>query len=316
MGILIGLDAGAVTTKLAVLDEQLNLVSKSYLRNHANPIGTIAETLRYLKAIIGKERVIAAGVTGSARKLAAAIMGADVVKNEITSHAQAAIEFQPDVRTLIDIGGQDSKLIIIEDGKVIDFATNTRCAAGTGAFLDHQASRMGISIQEFADIATRSEKAITIQGGCVVFTETDVIEKQQMGLPAGAIARGLCEAMVRNFLSTVGSGKQISRPLVFHGGVAFNKAVIRAFEAELGYAVIVPEHHEVMGAIGAAILAGREKHRESPTGFGRMAFEDIDLRSQVRECDKCKHLCQIVEVYDRDKLLASWGDLCDRWKNE
>ncbi|MGQ9603017.1 MAG: acyl-CoA dehydratase activase [bacterium] len=316
MGILVGIDAGAVTTKIAILDQQLNLIGKSYLRNHGDPIATIAEILRSMGKIIGEEQVIAAGATGSARRLAAAIMGADVVKNEITSHAQAAVEFNPDVRTLIDIGGQDSKLIMINQGEVVDFATNTRCAAGTGAFLDHQASRMALSIEDFAEIAANAENTVRITGGCAVFAETDLIEKQQSGIPLGAIARGLCETLVMNYLSTVASGKDILEPVVFHGGVAFNKAVRKAFEEQLGFEIIVPENHEVMGAIGVAIIASKQKDRKSPSKFRAGSLEGMDLMSRIEECDKCYHMCRIVTVYDGEDLVGTWGDLCDRWKEK
>ncbi len=316
MGFLIGIDAGAVTTKIALIDQKFNLVAKSYLRNHGNPIATILELLRSVETAIGENEILAAGATGSARKLAAAIMGADIVKNEITCHAQAAVELNPGVRTLIDIGGQDSKLVIIDKCEVVDFSTNTRCAAGTGAFLDHQAARLGLSIEEFAELAANSETTVRITGGCAVFAETDVIEKQQIGIPTGAIARGLCETMVRNFLSTVASGKHIEGPVVFHGGVAFNKAVKRAFESELGLEIIVPKDHEVMGAIGAAIIACREKVSEGKSAFKSRCFQSMDLRSEIKGCNRCEKMCQIVLVYDRDELIATWGDLCDQWKQE
>jgi len=126
-----------------------------------------------------------------------------LVKNEITAHAVAAIQTEKDVKTVLEIGGQDSKIIIIRDGVVTDFAMNTVCAAGTGSFLDRQAERLGIPIEEFGDHALQASVPVRIAGRCAVFAESDMIHKQQLGYNTCDIIAGLCDALVRNYLSNV-----------------------------------------------------------------------------------------------------------------
>ena len=163
----------------------------------------------------------------SARYLIKAVMGADVAKTEIIAHAVASTTLIPDVNTILEIGGQDSKIIILRNGIVADFAMNSVCAAGTGSFLDHQATRLGIPIEDFGDYAIRSENAVNIAGRCGVFAESDMIHKTQMGYSKEDIIHGLCDALVRNYLNNVGKGKDIKPPIVFQGGVAYNKGIIK-----------------------------------------------------------------------------------------
>ncbi|HBI56878.1 MAG TPA: 2-hydroxyglutaryl-CoA dehydratase, partial [Firmicutes bacterium] len=156
-------------------------VYSSYLRTMGQPINTVKEGLRQLGGFLGGRKIAGVGVTGSGRNLAAVLLGADVVKNEITAHAVAAGDTCPGVNTVLEIGGQDSKLIILRQGVVVDFAMNSVCAAGTGSFLDQQAARLGIPIEEFGGLALQSENSVRIAGRCSVFAESDMIHKQQMG---------------------------------------------------------------------------------------------------------------------------------------
>jgi len=159
-------------------------------------------------------------------------LGADVVKTEIIAHAVAAQYFNPDVRTVIEIGGQDSKIILLRNGVVVDFAMNSICAAGCGAFLDYQARRLKMPIETFGAFALKSKSAVNIAGRCTVFAESDMVHKQQIGQPLENIICGLCKAIVRNYLNNVGKGKKISSPVVFQGGVAANQCEVVVIEQE------------------------------------------------------------------------------------
>jgi predicted CoA-substrate-specific enzyme activase len=214
------------------------------------------------------------------------------------------------------VGGQDSKIIIIDHRTVVDFAMNNICAAGTGSFLDHQAARMNITIDEFSDLAANAEESVHIPGRCTVFAETDIIQKQQMGASREAIARGLCESLVRNYLASVASGKNIRPPVVFQGGVASNEAVKRAFEKELGTAVEVPPYHNVMGAIGAALLSQAELGPDYETGFRNDPIDPSALTTRVFECEHCPNSCDILEISDGGRLISRWGSRCGRWDLE
>lgn len=309
----LGLDVGAVSTNLALLDSDLSVVFHRYVRTGGQPIASIRAVIEAAGRSCGGWQVTACGTTGSGRRLAAALVGADVVKNEITAHATGALHYFPEARTIIEIGGQDSKVIVVRDGVVSDFAMNTVCAAGTGTFLDYQAGRMGVTIDEFADLAAGADESVTISGRCAVFAETDVIEKQQRGAGRGAVARGLCEALARNFLTGVAAGRPIEPPVVFQGGVASNKAVRRAFMRQLGCEVMVPGLHNVMGAIGVAMIAGRHWDREEPSKFRGFEVHPGNLATRDFECDGCSNRCDIVEILDGDTLLSRWGSRCGKW---
>ncbi|MGB9866624.1 MAG: acyl-CoA dehydratase activase [Bacillota bacterium] len=314
MKLYLGIDVGSVSTDLAVIDEGKRVVASAYLRTRGRPIEAVQEGLEQISKLLPRDGVIAGvGTTGSGRYLAGAVVNADVIKNEITAHAVAAIHFLPGVQTVIEIGGQDSKMIVIRNGVVVDFGMNTMCAAGTGSFLDQQAARLGIPIEEFGEIALRSRNPVRVAGRCTVFAESDMIHKQQMGCRVEDILYGLCQALVRNYLNNVGKGKQVLPPVVFQGGVAANKAMKKAFEEHLGMEVHVPEHHGVMGAIGAAMIAS-ESVKDRGTRFAGFEVIDAHFDTSGFECKGCSNCCEIVELHRDSVVLARWGGRCGRWE--
>lgn len=317
MDCYLGIDIGSVSSNLVMVDDHDNLMRKVYLRTRGNPVQAIRDGFAELSEDLPSNMIIkGVGTTGSGRYLSALLTGADVTKNEITAHAVAATKCIPDVRTILEIGGQDSKIIILDQGIVNDFAMNTVCAAGTGSFLDQQAARLNMDIQEFGEAAARSRQAVRIAGRCGVFAESDMIHKQQMGYPTEDIIMGLCEALARNYLNNVGKGKRIEAPVVFQGGVAANRGLRAAFEKMLGLPVRIPEHYDVMGAVGAAILA-RENHliNQRPTSFHGAAFIlEGEFRTTSHECQGCPNLCEVVCIKRDRKVLAYWGDRCKKWE--
>lgn len=312
--VFLGIDVGSVTTKIAAVDREGQLTASLYRRTEGRPIEVVQESLRQIQAILPTDVDVAGvGTTGSGRQLAAVVVGADLVKNEITAHAVAALHFVPDVHTVMDIGGQDSKLIILEDGIVVDFAMNSVCAAGTGSFLEQQAHRLNISIEELGRRAMRSRHPVRIAGRCTVFAESDMIHKQQMGHPVDDILYGLCQALVRNYLNNLALGKMLRPPVVFQGGVAANAGVVRAFAEALETEVIVPPQHEVMGALGAALLV-RERMNGQPTRFRGFGAAEIEYRTSSFECRACPNRCEIAEIRVGREVVARWGGRCDRWE--
>jgi predicted CoA-substrate-specific enzyme activase len=316
MKAFLGIDVGSVSTKMAVLDEAHKLVASHYISTQGQPIKQICRLIKVLEEVLPEGLTISAvGATGSARYLAGHIVGADIVKNEITSHAIAALDFCPTVQSVIEIGGQDSKLIIIRDGIVTDFAMNTVCAAGTGSFLDHQALRLGINIADFSQTALQSDNPVRIAGRCTVFAESDMIHKQQIGHSIPDILYGLCQALVRNYLSDIGLGKDIRPPVLFQGGVAFNKAIAKAFEQELKTELIIPPHNAVMGAIGAAILAKEEiQETGKTTNFKGFELADLNYTTSSFICSACPNSCEIIQVKAENSVVARWGGRCERWQ--
>jgi len=312
----LGADVGSVTTKLALLDERDQLIASTYLRTQGKPINIIQKGLEDIKKQMPPQaEICGVATTGSARYLAGVVLGADLIKNEITSHAVAAMYHVPEVQTIVEIGGQDSKIILIRDGVVIDFGMNTVCAAGTGSFLEHQASRLNIEIEEFGGRALKSKAPVRIAGRCTVFAESDMIHKQQIGHKTEDIVYGLCQALVRNYLNNVALGKEILPPVVFQGGVAFNQGIIKALEEALDVKVLVPPHHELMGAIGAALLLheeiGDDSHETNFKGF-EVSQTDFTVSSFI--CKACPNLCEIAQISVDGKVLARWGGRCDLWE--
>lgn len=313
MGNYLGIDVGSITTKMVVIDETDQVLTEVYLRNSGRPLEAIQQGMETILAQSGRMIPIdGVATTGSARHLAAYLLGADLVKNEITAHSIAVIGLFPEAKTIIEIGGQDSKVIVLRDGVVVDFAMNTVCAAGTGSFLDQQAARLGISIEEFGDLALKANHPVRIAGRCTVFAETDMIHKQQMGHSVEDIVAGLCDSLVKNYLNNVCRGKEILSPIIFQGGVAANRGIQKAFARELETSLIIPEHFDVMGAIGAAKLV--KKIKPSRTRFRGFDLSRKSCLTRGFECSECGNQCEVIQLLVDHQVVACWGDLCERYR--
>ena len=328
--VYLGIDVGSVTTKVALVDEKGKFVDSYMLRTSGKPVMAVQSGLKELyKKAICEYDVKGVGTTGSGRNLAGALVGADVIKNEITAHAVAASVNVPGVQTILEIGGQDSKIILLRDGIVTDFAMNTVCAAGTGSFLDQQANRLNVPIEEFGETALKSQNPARIAGRCGVFAESDLIHKQQLGYAVEDLLYGLCQALVRNYLSNLALGKELLPNVTFQGGVATNSGMVRAFEEALGFPIVVPENHQTMGAIGAALLA-MENHQYTnvETKFKGWQVGEMCFTSMTCECSDCANNCEVVTIVEgvaevqhatkikdiKGNMVARWGGTCGKWE--
>lgn len=305
----LGIDIGSISTKAVVIDADNKILASEYLWTEGDPMGAVKRLLKALEKQINRKKykIVAVGTTGSARKLIGVMTNASVVKNEITAHAIGTTTLHPDVHTIFEIGGQDSKIIIIENGYVTDYAMNTLCAAGTGSFLSSQAARLGVSVEDFGEIALKSKNPTNIAARCTVFAESDLVHKAQIGHSKQDIIAGLCKAVVTNYLNNVGKGKKIVPPIVFQGGVSKNVGVKKAFEEAVGQEVIVDPNGHLMGAFGVAILA-KKSGVEHEFSFD---IADIEFKTTGFECPKCANHCEIICVYKEGKLIDSWGNKCD-----
>lgn len=300
-----GVDVGSVSTDIVIVDENMNLLESLYLRTKGRPISAIQEGFKLLKNKYKDTDISAVGTTGSGRQIAASIIGADIIKNEITSHAVAALNLDKDVKTIIEIGGQDSKIILLQNGIVLDFAMNTVCAAGTGSFLDRQAERLDIPIEQFGEYALKSTSPVRIAGRCAVFAESDMIHKQQLGYSNSDIIKGLCNALVRNYLTNVAKGKDIKSKIFFQGGVAANIGMKTAFEEILNKEVVIPQNFKVMGAIGAAILAKEALQKSNKiTNFNGFNLANASFTSKSFECGGCPNRCEVVKISGTKKTMG------------
>lgn len=305
----LGIDIGSISTKGVIIDHENNLLAQSYIWTEGNPMNAVKTLLHNLEKQIDKKtvEVVSVGTTGSARKLIGVMLNASIVKNEITAHAVGTSSIYPNVRTIFEIGGQDSKIILMENGIVTDYAMNTLCAAGTGSFLSSQAKRLGLEVEEFGNLALQSKNPTKIAARCTVFAESDLVHKAQIGHKKEDIVAGLCKAVVVNYLNNVGKGKKIYSPIVFQGGVSKNIGVVEAFKKEVNEDIIVDKNSHLMGAIGVAILARKSKI-ERKFDF---RISDIPFETKGIECKKCSNHCEIICVYRDKKLLDAWGNKCE-----
>ena len=202
----LGIDIGSISTKGVIIDSNNNILASEYIETSGNPIKAVKTLIRLLKEKFDNNiySVVSIGTTGSARKLIGTLLSASIIKNEITAHAIGTTSIIPDVRTIFEIGGQDSKIIILKNGIVVDYAMNTLCAAGTGSFLSSQSKRLGIDVKDFGKIALTSKNPTAIAARCTVFAESDLVHKAQIGCKKEDIIAGLCESVATNYLNNVG----------------------------------------------------------------------------------------------------------------
>jgi len=304
----LGIDIGSVSTKFVLIDEKYDIINKNYSKTFGNPIEAFQKSLN---DILSYEKDISAiGVTGSARQLIGNLLQATIIKNELTAHAAATTHFFPEVRTIIEIGGQDSKLIFLEKGKIIDFALNNLCAAGTGSFLEQQANRLNISLDEFSENAFQAEDKVNISGKCTVFAESDMIHYQQLGVEKSFILFGLCLAMANNYISELAKGKEIKAPIVFQGGVSKNKGMLKAFEYILNKKISIPPNSEVLGAYGSAKLAFDNKKEEKC--FTKFADLLEPIKTGFFHCKDCENNCEVFFTELKNKKIF-WNDRCQKY---
>ncbi len=285
----LGIDIGSISTNLAVIDEEGRLLAKRYLMTAGRPIDAVRQGLAEICSEVGSRVVIlGVGTTGSGRYMIADYVGADIVKNEITAQATAAIFIDPAVDTIFEIGGQDSKYISINDGIIVDFEMNKACAAGTGSFIEEQAEKLDISVKnEFAENSFRSKNPCRLGERCTVFMENSLMANLQRGAGKDNLLAGLAYSIVQNYINRVVAGKPVGRNIFFQGGVAFNKAVVAAFEKYLGRKVTVPPNHDVTGAIGMALLA--MKHMKGRDALCVMGNEIKDKNTLSLNSSRVTH---------------------------
>lgn len=305
----LGIDIGSISTKGVIIDSDNNIIASSYIWTNGSPVDSVKKLIENLKKELPKKYLVKGiGTTGSARKLIGEMLDANVVKNEITAHAIGTISLYKDVHTILEIGGQDSKIIIIQDGIITDYSMNTLCAAGTGAFLSSQAERLNIPIEEFGDIAITSNNPVKIAARCTVFAESDLVHKAQAGYDKKDIAAGLCKSIVLNYLNNVAKGKHIAHPIVFQGGVSKNKGVVKYFKEVLNEDIIVDDNGHLMGALGIAILS----HKYSNGNTYNLNIKDLKFNTSGFECKGCSNNCEILRIIKNDKVIDTWGSRCGK----
>ncbi|MBF0480051.1 MAG: CoA protein activase [Desulfovibrionaceae bacterium] len=337
--VYLGIDVGSISTNLAVIDEGGELLASRYLRTNSRPIEAVKQGLAEIGELIADTvEVLGVGTTGSGRYMTADFFGADVVKNEITAQATAAVAIDPEVDTVFEIGGQDSKYISLANGVIVDFEMNKACAAGTGSFLEEQAEKLDVHIKdEFAAKAFDATAPCALGERCTVFMENSLLSALAKGNKKRDLLAGLAYSIVENYINRVVAGRKIGKRIFFQGGTAFNKAVVAAFERYLGAPIVVPPHHDVTGAIGMALIARDHARTRNPVRSGAQAlappsvepaaapssrsrFKGFDM-ARVRylvtsfACSSCANRCEINKVaIEGEENPLLYGGRCEKYE--
>lgn len=298
-GCALGIDIGSTSTDLVLTGRDGTLVDFQYLRTAGNPEAAVRKGLQTLQQKYGAIRFAAVGVTGSGRERIGRMIGADAIRDEITAQAKGATFWVPDVDTVFEIGGQDSKYIALRDGEVVDFQMNKICAAGTGSFVEEQAARMGIPIEQFGPLALTAKAPAALGERCTVFIETAIASAVAESVGQAEIAAGLCHAIVRNYLHKVVAGKPVGQHIVLQGGVDYNSGIVAAFQAAYGERVQVSPCFAISGAFGAAMLA------LEAVGNGESHFTGFDAAHTAAADDaQNSEIARNIAFYEQaDKLL-------------
>ncbi len=313
---IMGLDVGSVSVKGVVIDSRGSILASDYCLSSGRPLEALQAVMDALSHQGPPASIYA--VTGSGRILAGRLIQADLTVNEITAQARAAVTHDPDVDTIVEIGGQDSKWISLEGGTLRDFEMNRVCAAGTGSFLMEQADRLGLHMgEEFSEAAFSSDCPSDLGTRCTVFMESDLIHHQNNGSSRGDLAAGVCISIVRNYLERVANHKALGQRIMFLGGVAANQAVRSAFERETGRTFDLPEFYKVSGAFGAALKALDDieigdliQRNRSP-----IALDIEQVAKKSFSCSGCPNQCKIDKYMLGDRIVFH-GGRCDRWEVE
>jgi len=315
----LGIDIGSVSTKAALITEtdgKVCVLASYYRRTDGDPLAAVRDTLQKIQQQVEQQGFhigqIVAATTGSGRYLTGDYVGADLIKNEITAQAHGALAFIPDVDSIFEIGGQDSKYVRLENGVITDFEMNKACAAGTGAFLEKQAANLSLPIEEFGPNALKADKPPDLDWTCTVFSESALVYYQQNNVPIENLCAGICLASAKNYLNKNVGNREIGRKVVFQGAVAFNQGMVAAFETIHGRGIVVPPHPHLTGAIGAARLA-YSLQTDSPRFRG---FEQITAgRYTVSsfECNGCDNHCDVNTFELEGGPKYFYNDRCEKY---
>jgi predicted CoA-substrate-specific enzyme activase len=319
--VYLGIDVGSTTTKYALIDQDKEIIHKNYVHTQGKPIEVTQNLLKMLsEGIRNKIDIKGTATTGSGRNVVGDFLNVDLIIDEITAHARGAVEIDPDVDTIFEIGGQDSKYIYIANTYPLDFDMNKVCAAGTGSFLHELANKYGINIVgEFQDIALSSDRPIKLAERCTVFMESDLVSYHQKGMEQKDLIAGLCYAIVYNYLNRVVGKRKIGQNVMFLGGPSLNKGVVAAFENVLGRGLTIPKHREVLGAYGAAISVQEKMYTENKKssvfrGLDSAINDHMTYKDKICRADaKCHNQCKL-KIYDFDGRKSIWGGECGRYE--
>lgn len=305
----LGIDCGSVSIKAVLLNNNKEVIKSTYIKNH----GLIESIKKVFSNIQTDKEIKGVGITGSGREFISTLVGGDKIESEIIAHYIAATITFPHAKTIFDIGGEDCKLIQVNEGMITNFAMNRDCGGGTGAMIESIANRMDIALEKIGEVALKSKKKISLPSKCGVFCQSAVVSKLNKGMNKSDILMGVCRGLIGNYFAMLAKGRKLESPYIFQGATAKNKALIYCFEEELQHKIIVPEKPEFMGAIGVAIATMEDKIQKSN-------FKGFNIiKSKHNTCtyisNGCTNQCEITEIFENEKLLGTIGNRCEKCIN-
>jgi len=313
--VITGMDIGSTSTKIAVLSTKGEPILDIYRKTGGDPTDAGKKIFKALFRIINPEKtkILSFGTTGSGRKLNGEIFGADAIVNEITAHAKGTLTFFPDVETIFEIGGQDAKYISLENGFVKDVNMNYVCAAGTGSFVEEQARKLDIPIQQAGTVTEGIEPPVT-SDRCTVFMEQDIRFLLKQGFFKEEVLASVLYSIVKNYLNRVVGNRKISSDKVFfQGATARNKGLVAAFENLLDVEIVVSPFCHVMGCIGAALISYEKVlEKGDPSIFIGPLAANVNVSSRTETCKLCNNFCRINFIKRDGGKEISWGYMCGR----
>lgn len=307
----IGLDGGSTSTKAALISLDKEVLVKSYQLSKGNPIEDTVEIIQKLRDQVESQgaslEILGIGTTGYAKDILKDVLHGDVALVETVAHTQAALHYYPDTDVIVDVGGQDIKLIILDKGRVTDFKLNTQCSAGNGYFLQSTAQGFGYKVEEFADVAFSATQFPSFGYGCAVFMQSDIVDFQRQGWKPEEIMAGLCNVLPKNiwlYVSQIPNIAKLGKNFVLQGGTQHNLAAVKSqvdfildrFKNSGTEAnVFVHKHTGEAGAIGCGLEAARLYHNGKKTDFiglekvAKIKFKST--RDESTRCYFCKNKC-------------------------
>ena len=317
----IGIDAGSTTTKLAIIDNQGNLLHSIYQNNEGDPLKSVINMLKEVYNILPKSSKIRySGVTGYGEKLIQTALNIDLNEIETIAHYRAASEFMPDVTSIVDIGGQDMKYIKIKNGNIDNIMLNEACSSGCGSFIETFAKSLNLSIEDFVDQALTSRTPVDLGSRCTVFMNSKIKQSQKEGYSVGDISAGLSMSVIKNAIQKVmkiRDPETLGDHIVVQGGTFYNDAVLRSFELIVGKEVVRPDIAGLMGAYGVALLSKEQYEANLDMEYtSKIAnledIESLDIKVTHTRCNKCENHCGLtVNKFSNGKIHIS-GNRCER----
>ncbi len=308
----LGIDVGSTSTKAVLLDPDKTVVAGFYTRTAGNPVVAVQVIQAAILDLMSRNEtdltICGAGTTGAGRKFIGKIIGADIAVDEISTHARAAVEINPRVDTIIEIGGQDSKFVTLRNGRVTSAVMNNVCAAGTGSFIEEQAQRLDCPLSSYAE-RTAGCKSPMASDRCTVFMERDLNHYLNAGYAVDELLAAVLHSVRENYLTKVADENGIGQVISFQGATAKNKALVAAFESRLGKPINVSPYCHLTGALGTALMLFDQNVRA--TRFRGLDFSRRHIALHNETCQLCLNHCNLT-VAELGDTREAFGFMCGR----